>query len=72
MARAGEIADSLIAVSPTSVLRTKKLLYQTEHAALDQELDLAIQENANIRSTQDFREGVASFLEKRPPHWTGR
>jgi methylglutaconyl-CoA hydratase len=72
MARAGEVADSLLAVSPTSVLRTKKLLYQTEHAALDEELDLAIQENASIRSTEDFREGVSSFLEKRPPRWTGR
>lgn len=72
ISRAREIADSLLAVSPTSVLRTKKLLYQTEHAALDEELDLAIQENASIRSTEDFREGVASFLEKRPPRWTGR
>lgn len=72
MARAQEIAHSLMAVSPTSVLRTKKLLFQAEHAQLDAELDLAIQENASIRSTEDFREGVASFLEKRPPHWTGR
>jgi methylglutaconyl-CoA hydratase len=72
MSRAIEIADSLLAVSPTGVLRTKKLLYQTEHAALDEELDLAIQENASIRSTEDFREGVSSFLEKRPPRWAGR
>lgn len=72
MNRAHEIASSLLAASPTSVLRTKKLLFLTEHAQLDAELDFAIQENASIRSTEDFREGVASFLEKRPPRWTGR
>ena len=72
MARAEEIAQSLLAVSPASVLRTKNLLFQAVHAQIDAELDLAIQANASIRSTEDFREGLAAFLEKRPPRWTGR
>jgi methylglutaconyl-CoA hydratase len=72
MGRAREIADSLLTISPTSVLRTKTLLYQFEHAALEQEINVAIRENAAIRSTDDFREGITSFLEKRPPRWTGR
>jgi len=36
---------------------------------LDRELELAIAEGAQIRSKPDFREGLASFLEKRPPQW---
>ncbi len=72
MARARQIAETLLAVSPTSVLRTKKLLIESELAALDADLALAIRENADIRSTADFREGVTSFLEKRNPQWTGR
>ena len=39
---------------------------------LREELELATQENAQIRATEDFREGLASFLEKRSPKWTGR
>jgi methylglutaconyl-CoA hydratase len=72
MARAMKIAETLLAASPTSILRTKKLLLGSEEAALDAELALAIRANAEIRSTADFREGVASFLEKRNPQWTGR
>ena len=30
----------------------------------------AIEASADIRATPDFREGVAAFLEKRPPKWS--
>ncbi len=68
---AHELADSLLAASPTSLRRTKQLLLRLDETALQAELDLAIRANADIRSTPDFREGLASFLEKRPPKWTG-
>jgi methylglutaconyl-CoA hydratase len=70
--RAREIATQLIAASPTSIARTKRLLHRYDEAAIQAEIDLATRENADIRATADFREGVASFLEKRDPKWTGR
>jgi enoyl-CoA hydratase/carnithine racemase len=36
---------------------------------VDHDLERAILENARIRCTPDFKEGVASFLEKRKPVW---
>ena len=39
---------------------------------IDRRVAAAVDENARIRTTHDFREGVASFLEKRKPNWTGR
>ncbi len=72
IARTREMAATILAASPTSVGRTKRLLVESDEAALKEELERAIRENADIRSTADFREGLAAFLEKRPPNWTGR
>jgi methylglutaconyl-CoA hydratase len=72
MARAKELAASLLAASPVSILRTKRLLIDLQEAELHEELERAIRANAEIRSTVDFREGLAAFLEKREPRWTGR
>ena len=66
-----ELAATLTAASPTSLLKTKRLLEEFERVEVDRELELAIAENAQIRSTPDFREGLSSFLEKRPPRWSG-
>jgi methylglutaconyl-CoA hydratase len=71
MDRAREIAHLLLAASPTAIARTKKFLLGFEDTAVRAELELAIEANAGIRSTPDFREGVAAFLEKRPPKWPG-
>jgi len=65
------LAESLLAASPTSLARTKKLLVATAAAQVDADLERAIAENAGIRATADFREGLASFLEKRKPVWRG-
>lgn len=71
MDRARGIAAELIAASPTAIAQTKKLLISFDHAAIRAELEVAIETNADIRSTSDFREGITSFLEKRTPKWSG-
>jgi methylglutaconyl-CoA hydratase len=69
MARAHEFAGQLSAASPSSLSRAKRLLVCAESAALDADLERAVLENARIRCTPDFKEGLASFLEKRKPVW---
>jgi methylglutaconyl-CoA hydratase len=71
MEEARKLAANLIAASPTSLTRTKRLFVQFSEGDLDREISMAVEENADIRSTADFREGLASFLEKRTPKWTG-
>lgn len=72
MTRAREMAEVFLAASPTSLERTKRLLLHYDDAHVREEIEWATQANAQIRSTEDFREGLSSFLEKRVPKWTGR
>ncbi len=69
--RARELAATLLQNSPASLLATKRLLKSYSSQELDRQIDAAVEENACIRTTEDFREGVTSFLEKRNPRWTG-
>jgi methylglutaconyl-CoA hydratase len=72
MERALALADELIAASPNSLTRAKHLLTTAAAAGVDHDLERAILENARIRCTPDFKEGVASFLEKRKPVWNSK
>ena len=70
--RAQELASTLIEASPSSLSRAKRLLISSQAASVDHDLERAILENARIRCTPDFKEGLASFLEKRKPVWQGK
>jgi methylglutaconyl-CoA hydratase len=70
--RARELAAQLGENSPLSLFHTKRLLTEHARAELDSQIEAAIRENAGIRESADFREGLESFLEKRKPMWTGR
>jgi len=70
MQRAHDLAAVLIAASPVSLTRAKRLLTSAAAASVDADLERAILENARIRCTADFKEGLASFLEKRKPVWS--
>jgi methylglutaconyl-CoA hydratase len=70
--RAQELAAQLMENSPASLVCTKRLLSDHARQDLDRQIESAVRENAAIRATSDFREGVSSFLEKRKPHWSGK
>jgi methylglutaconyl-CoA hydratase len=72
MWRARELAALLMENSASSLRATKQLLTDHGRMELDSQIDAAVRENAAIRTTADFREGIASFLEKRKPVWTGK
>jgi methylglutaconyl-CoA hydratase len=72
MPRARALAALLMESSPSSLRATKQLLTDHARAELDSQIDAAVRENAAIRTTVDFREGIMSFLEKRKPVWTGK
>jgi 2-(1,2-epoxy-1,2-dihydrophenyl)acetyl-CoA isomerase len=70
-ALAARLAETLAALPTRAVWETKRLLDAAPTASLADQLEDEAATQAGLVQTPDFREGVAAFLEKRPPAFTG-
>jgi len=71
-ARAAEVAAFYAALPTRGVGMTKRLFDHATTATLEEQLEHEAQLQAAATKTEDFREGVAAFLAKREPKFTGR
>jgi 2-(1,2-epoxy-1,2-dihydrophenyl)acetyl-CoA isomerase len=69
--RAAEWAAELAAMPTRGIALSKRLFDHAEHATLDEQLEREAQLQAVATQTDDFREGVDAFLEKREPRFQG-
>jgi enoyl-CoA hydratase/carnithine racemase len=71
-AEARRLSERIASLAPLAVAGSKRLLDEgvkdLVELALDRELDLC----ARLVETEDAREGLGAFLEKRPPDFKGR
>jgi len=68
-----DTADRIASLSPAALALTKKALYAWDSAHFDKGLARAEQIYLEeLMKLDDAREGIAAWLEKRPPKWTGK
>jgi enoyl-CoA hydratase/carnithine racemase len=65
-------AENLATKSPVALQIAKQAFYASSDMTYTQQFDYMNEAFARLCSTQDAREGVAAFFEKRPPRWQGK
>jgi 2-(1,2-epoxy-1,2-dihydrophenyl)acetyl-CoA isomerase len=66
------IAEKLASLPPLGLAAIKKMIRESWSHSLDQELNHQRDAMRRLGFTEDYREGVSAFLEKRQPNFVGR
>jgi enoyl-CoA hydratase len=65
------LAERIIANSPLAVRESRRVLLATSRLGDEESFAISNEALSVVTRSVDFREGLAAFIEKRPPMWTG-
>ena len=71
MERSLALAAEVSRGGPMAMAETKRLLYRGSGSDVRSHMERHIQAIERVFASDDFREGVRAFLDRRPPDWTG-
>ena len=70
--RAEELASRLAKNGPLALRKIKEAVLRSSGLPLDEAYAIENECSAVVMQSKDAREGPRAFMEKRPPHYTGR
>ena len=69
---ARELAARIAANAPLAVWASRRVVLAAAYESDDTLIDMTNQEFGKILGSEDTKEGLTAFIEKRPPNWQGR
>ena len=70
MSEAQKFANSVLQGAPGALAQTKRLIDELWWRSVKEDVDLALKYHLQVRESDEAREGIAAFNEKRSPNWT--
>lgn len=67
-----KLADEIASRAPLAVRSAKKMINQAHERTLADGLEVEKQEFYNLFASEDQKEGMQAFIEKRKPEWKGK
>ncbi len=68
---AQEIAAAILQGAPGAIQNSKRLIEELWSSSVADDVALALRHHMEARESDEAKEGIAAFLEKRPPKWAG-
>ncbi|HUE40421.1 MAG TPA: enoyl-CoA hydratase/isomerase family protein [Chthoniobacterales bacterium] len=69
MNEAQKFADSVLQGAPNAIGQTKRLVEELWSSCVKEDVDRALAHHMHARESDEAREGIAAFNEKRKPNW---
>jgi methylglutaconyl-CoA hydratase len=69
MGEAQKFAESVLQGAPGALAQTKRLIEELSSSSVKEDVDLALKYHLQARESEEAREGIAAFNEKRRPNW---
>ena len=65
-----KLVAAILQGAPGAISNSKRLIEELWSSSVGEDIALALRHHMDARESAEAKEGIAAFLEKRPPNWT--